>query len=766
LSTPILAAGLIAGLALTVVAPTGAWAAETASPPSTTNAAPSATEDETATPVETTTSLTFDEPTIRVGESVAGRIQVSGDNPTGYVTIREGGEVLAQRDLVDGAADIVVGGLALGSHDLVASYTGDDANAASDSQSVAVSVEKWEPVVTLTMPGSVETGAQVSVTVSVRADTRNGTGEIVLERNGVQIASGVLGAGQVSLSFAAGDVDTAGSVITATFAGDESMTAAKAQSRLKVVPRASTTSVTITPGTSVRAGTGLKATVTVKAANGPAASGTVSLSGAVTRTASLSGGKAVIDLGTLPVGSHTVRASYSGDATTTGSWTQVGIAVSRLNATMTVSTTAVTYGTSVRIPVTVSGPPLAAGGTVAAQLDGVVVAKATLSGGRATLVLPASWSPGTRRVVVRFDGGASHALVSKALSVTITKARSSATASIARVAYGSTAKATVTVRGAGSTPAGTVKIYRGSTVLAAGNLSKGTVAISLPRMNPGSYALTVKYLGSSRHLPVASRVTLVVSKARPTVAASISGSMTPSGTHRISISVKKSSPAPSGKVTVYRGSKAVGSAKLGRSGTATITLPKLGVGGYGFKVSYPGDVRYSGASTSASVRITKARTFGDGMFRVGVDIPAGLYRVKVPAGSLCYWARLTDASGSFSSIIANQLEEGYGLVRVLSTDRYIESSRCGTWKLVSATSNWPFRGRDFPGDGVFLVNKDISPGQYMQVRSGCYIELLSDATGTFADIIDNDYSSGSTYLNLSKYTFAVRTSNCSTWYRY
>ena len=66
---------------------------------------------------------------------------------------------------------------------------------------------------------------------------------------------------------------------------------------------------------------------------------------------------------------------------------------------------------------------------------------------------------------------------------------------------------------------------------------------------------------------------------------------------------------------------------------------------------------------------------GDGLWRVGVDIAPGVYRVEADDG--CYWARVSDFSGS--EIISNANPVGPTVVTIDPTDVGFQSQRCGTW---------------------------------------------------------------------------------------
>jgi len=70
----------------------------------------------------------------------------------------------------------------------------------------------------------------------------------------------------------------------------------------------------------------------------------------------------------------------------------------------------------------------------------------------------------------------------------------------------------------------------------------------------------------------------------------------------------------------------------------------------------------------------------EGTFIVGDDIQPGRYQATAAGpGGLCYWARLTDDTGDFDSIIANNSTTGRASVTIKSTDGAFESSGCTRW---------------------------------------------------------------------------------------
>jgi hypothetical protein len=72
---------------------------------------------------------------------------------------------------------------------------------------------------------------------------------------------------------------------------------------------------------------------------------------------------------------------------------------------------------------------------------------------------------------------------------------------------------------------------------------------------------------------------------------------------------------------------------------------------------------------------------GDGQYLVGEDIKPGTYKTAGADGSSCYWARLKNASGEFTSIIANDNIQGQTRV-ALKKGEFFETSGCQDWKRV------------------------------------------------------------------------------------
>ena len=169
------------------------------------------------------------------------------------------------------------------------------------------------------------------------------------------------------------------------------------QKLIKVFPRATGTATTTTLAYSGASSIGYGTQVVLTASVSPSAFNTANPSGTVTFTsvsqgiigsAPLSGSSATLTLGSLPVGSYTITASYSGDGNYAGSTstTPVSLTVTIVNATLaaTISPSAnVPYGSTGTVTATVALPNSsgAPAGPVTATIESVTgaVFTATLS---------------------------------------------------------------------------------------------------------------------------------------------------------------------------------------------------------------------------------------------------------------------------------------------------------------------------------------------------------------------------------------------------
>ncbi len=156
--------------------------------------------------------------------------------------------------------------------------------------------------------------------------------------------------------------------------------------------------------------------------------------------------------------------------------------------------------------------------------------------------------------------------------------------------------------------------------------------------------------------------------------------------------------------------------------------------------------------------------FSDGLYKVGSDIPSGLYRVDTDGlMNLAYFERLKDSNMNFDSIISNITFNNDGYVRILDTDAFfkVQGATIYPFDIDSAQPSF----LDEYEDGIFLVGIDIAPGEYKVAVTDTltgigYLERLNDVSGSFNSIIANSAFENQTYITVDASDFAIKVQGC------
>ncbi|HEY2723697.1 MAG TPA: Ig-like domain-containing protein, partial [Pseudonocardiaceae bacterium] len=462
--------------------------------------------------------------------------------PTGTVTIVVDDVPDGSATLVDGAATVVNSNLTAGSHTIVASYSGDSCFAATTSSASTQTVTQASTTTTLTSaPNPSECCGPVVFTVVV-ADSNpdcvpSGTVTITVDDvPGTPLAL-VDGTATFTDSTLAAGTHTA----SATYSGDACFTASTSAPVTQTVTQtaSATTITTVTPDPATCCDP-VDVTIVV---TGPAPDCgptdgtlvTLTIDGTPDGSAALVAGAATITIpaGTLSVGAHTLTATFPGDTCLLGSTsTPVTQTVTQAASTTTLSTAPnpSTCCDAVTATVTVAGPTPAcapADGTlVTLTIDGVADGTAALTGGTATITIPAgTLSIGAHTLTATFPGdtcllGSTSAPVTQ----TVTQAASTTTLSTAPNPSTCCDAVTATITVAGPTPDcaptdGTLVtltidgIPDGTAALVAGS---ATLTIPAGTLTTGTHTLTVSYPGdtcllASTSTPVIQTVTQAAS---------------------------------------------------------------------------------------------------------------------------------------------------------------------------------------------------------------------------------------------------------------
>jgi uncharacterized protein len=159
------------------------------------------------------------------------------------------------------------------------------------------------------------------------------------------------------------------------------------------------------------------------------------------------------------------------------------------------------------------------------------------------------------------------------------------------------------------TPTGTVTFYDGSTALAAETLSSGSASYTTSALSVGSHTITAAYEGDTAHDSASASLTQVV-EALLTTGNVLACSPNPAAygaTVTCTDTVSSASGVPSGTVTFYDGSTALGTTTLS-SGVATYSTSTLSVGSHTLTAVYAESAPYA-ASTSNTVDEVISSTF-------------------------------------------------------------------------------------------------------------------------------------------------------------
>nr|MCW2728114.1 glutamate--cysteine ligase [Aeromicrobium sp.] len=266
---------------------------------------------------------------VRAGEDVPVSVEVSGgpDAPTGEVTVSEGGTQLAGDTLVDGAVELVIEDLPIGTHTLTVSYKGDDTHAAS-STTVTTQVLKSTSGLTATVgPATYGTSATLTVTgapgasgfVYVAAgDELVGLGTLVNGTATIQLSSRLpVGTTQLTVFYSGSGEYDPGSTTT-------SVTVAKAATSI--------TKVSVSPAKIVQDRTRPFVELRVRASGFTVDGGTVTVrASGKSHTGTVRNGKVRVRLGTFTSSGRAkkVTATFAGNAVATGSTTSFTVRVHR-----------------------------------------------------------------------------------------------------------------------------------------------------------------------------------------------------------------------------------------------------------------------------------------------------------------------------------------------------------------------------------------------------------------------------------------------------
>jgi hypothetical protein len=376
-----------------------------------TSASTSSPVTQTVNKIASSVTLTSSLNPSTAGATVTFIATVSPATATGIVQFVDGTAVLATGTLSGGVATAPIANLSVGTHSITAVYPGDANDAPATSPVLTQTVDKVTAAITLVSSANPSsTGNPITFTATVSPKTATGI---------VQFTDGATPMGTRPLTggvatFTVQSMSVGSHDITAVYSGDANNTTAKAN--LKQVVVEVTTRITldssVNPST---VGQTVTFVATVATAIPASPTGTVQFSadGQVVGTAPLAAGIARLNVANLAVGSHTITAAYSGDAShaaaTSPTLTQT-VNKSPTRLTLASSLNPSTVGALVTFTATVT--PQTATGLVQFADSTKPLGTATLKGGVATLTVgtviggPPILAQGTHTILAMYGGDA------------------------------------------------------------------------------------------------------------------------------------------------------------------------------------------------------------------------------------------------------------------------------------------------------------------------------------------------------------------------
>jgi hypothetical protein len=567
---------------------------------------------QTVNPTPATVTFSSSANPSTVGVSVTLTATVAPSSATGTVQFLNGSTSIGSATLSGGQAQISTTSLPVGTNSLTAAYSGDTNDASATSAAIQQTVNKISSTTTLTTNQSTITlGASVTLTATISPATATGTVQFSAfatnSGSSYNLGSATVSGGVAILTTA--NLVSGPNTVTAQYSGDGQNNSSTSAGVSENVRFTSYTNLASSANSSAY-GAPVTLTATIAPANNGETGSVQFFNGSVLLgTVTLSSGQAALTTSTLPVGTDSITAVYSGDssfANSTSAALQLTVNKVSTATTLSSSPNPSTYGGSVAL--TASVTPATATGSVQFYNGSALLGSATLSSGQAQLAT-ATLAPGTNSLTAVYSGDSYNATsTSSTVSQVVNKLNTttSLTASPTPSTYGASVALTATV--APSTSTGSVQFYSGSTLLGSATVASGRAQLSTTSLPSGIDSLTATYTGDANDSSSTSgAVSQTVNKAPTTT--SLTSSPNPSSFgSTVTLTATINPASGTGSVQFFNGSASLGSASVS-NGQAQLSITTLPVGADSLTATYSGDSNYSGSSSSAvSETVNKAST--------------------------------------------------------------------------------------------------------------------------------------------------------------
>ncbi|MCL5276154.1 MAG: Ig-like domain-containing protein, partial [Chloroflexi bacterium] len=554
--------------------------------------------------------------TARVTSTTGG-----GAVPTGTLLFKIDSTAMTTTLNALGSASAITSLLSAGSHVVTATYLGNSVYSSTISTPLAQVVNQAGTSVAISATPHPSTFGQ-SVTVTLRAVSSvagvTPTGFITLSIDGWSAAIALDAAG--SASYVTSTLSGGAHPMTATYGGIANFSGSSASFTQTVNRTASTTRLTAAPNLSTYGETVTFTVQVTSAVPGFTPTGVVTLSagGADIPLLLDPGGAAVYATSTLSIATHTITATYDGDASYIGSWAGITQTVNRAIAhpglTVTPTPSTLRQPVTFTLQVTSSVAGITPTGSVTLCIDATELPLQLDSFGGATYVTD-SLSIATHAVTMTYDGDSNFSGGATTLTHTVQRAPSVASVAGAPnpAPFNQAVTFTLQVTSGltGLTPTGAITLSVDGADIALALDAGGGASYVTGTLRGGAHAITATYGGDASYNHSSMTLTQVISRAATTTSLNASPAAVSELGQQVTFTLQVSSSVAgftsTGAITLSIDGADIALA-LDTEGGAYYATAALPGGGHAITATYGGDIDFDASAAPLAYTVNQTGT--------------------------------------------------------------------------------------------------------------------------------------------------------------
>ena len=560
---------------------------------------------------QTTLSLSSTTATVSTSATFTAAVTGNGGIPTGTVTFLDGATPIRTATLgTNGTASVSISTLSLGQHTLSAVYTGDPNDAPSTAATQQLTILKAAPSLSVSSTSNPSLGgATVDLTATLTSGVNTPSGQVTWTDNGAPLGTSQLGANAIA-TFASANLSVGQHLITAIYPGDASNSAATSPALTQIVQIAASSVALSSNRNPAVVGDSVSYLIHLTGSGGQPGGSITVKDGATTLGTVVvdSSGNAALPVTVFGPGTHTLVATYAGDAFHSGnqSLPLAQAVLQPTSSTLTSSANPSVAGRSLTLTAKVAPANAVMPTGTVTFLDGTSpLGSAPLNGSGIATFSTAALSVGQHAIVAVYSGdSASQTSRSSTLAQTVNDA--STTTTLTSVTNPSILGAALTftaqVTGQGGTPTGSVTFQDGTATLGQATISAAGVAtFATSSLQPGQHSIAAIYNGDRNDLASTSAALaqLVEQRSAVVITSGNNPALTADPVNLLITVTNSGVGFPTGTVVVKDGSNVLGTATLAANGTASFTTASLPAGTHSLVASYSGDTQNTNSTSLA-----------------------------------------------------------------------------------------------------------------------------------------------------------------------